>query len=71
MDVKLGSVTAVSFDKDGNVVIFHRCDRVWEQDTFSNNHEFRKRNKGPIRDSTVLALERETGKLVYEWGKNL
>ncbi|XP_037819701.1 peptidyl-alpha-hydroxyglycine alpha-amidating lyase 1 [Lucilia sericata] len=71
MSVKLGSVTAVSFDKAGNVVIFHRCDRVWEQDTFSRNNVFTKRNKGAIRDSTVLALDRETGKLVYDWGKNL
>ncbi|XP_023299626.2 peptidyl-alpha-hydroxyglycine alpha-amidating lyase 1 isoform X1 [Lucilia cuprina] len=71
MNVKLGSVTAVSFDKAGNVVIFHRCDRVWEQDTFSRNNVFTKRNKGAIRDSTVLALARETGKLIYDWGKNL
>uniref|UniRef100_A0A1I8PLY6 peptidylamidoglycolate lyase n=1 Tax=Stomoxys calcitrans TaxID=35570 RepID=A0A1I8PLY6_STOCA len=71
MDVELGSVTAVSFDRAGNVVLFHRCDRIWEQNTFSNDNKFYGRNKGPIRDSTVLALERETGKLVYDWGKNL
>lgn len=71
MNVKLGSVTAVSFDKAGNVVIFHRCDRLWEQDSFLTNNVFNKRKLGPIRDSTVLALDRETGKLVYEWGKNL
>ncbi|KAM7341956.1 peptidyl-alpha-hydroxyglycine-alpha-amidating lyase 1 [Cochliomyia hominivorax] len=71
MNVKLGAVTAVSFDKAGNVVIFHRCDRVWELDTFSRNNVFTKRNKGAIRDSTVLALDRQTGKLVYDWGRNL
>ncbi|XP_073812243.1 peptidyl-alpha-hydroxyglycine-alpha-amidating lyase 1 [Musca autumnalis] len=71
MDVKLGSVTAVSFDKDGNVVMFHRCDRIWDQNTFSLGNVFRQRNKGPIRDSTVLALDRNTGSLVYDWGKNL
>ncbi|XP_005182185.1 peptidyl-alpha-hydroxyglycine alpha-amidating lyase 1 [Musca domestica] len=71
MDVKLGSVTAVSFDKDGHIVLFHRCDRIWDQNTFTLGNVFRQRNKGPIRDSTVLALDRETGNLAYDWGKNL
>ncbi|XP_075165964.1 peptidyl-alpha-hydroxyglycine-alpha-amidating lyase 1 [Haematobia irritans] len=71
MDVELGSVTAVSFDKAGNVVLFHRCDRIWDQNTFSLKNEFLERRKGPIRNNTVLALERNSGKLVYGWGKNL
>lgn len=71
LDVELGSVTAVSLDKAGNVVIFHRCDRVWEVDTFTINNVFTKQRKGPIRESTVLALERQTGELVYDWGRNL
>ncbi|XP_017469341.1 PREDICTED: peptidyl-alpha-hydroxyglycine alpha-amidating lyase 1 [Rhagoletis zephyria] len=69
-DLKLGSVTAVSFDKDGNVVIFHRVDRIWDGYTFIGN-VFKQRKKGPIRDNTVLALERKTGEVVYGWGKNL
>ncbi|KAI9578873.1 peptidyl-alpha-hydroxyglycine alpha-amidating lyase 1 [Glossina fuscipes] len=68
---ELGSVTAVDFDKGGHVVLFHRADHVWTQATFDHNNVYRDREKGPIRSSTVLALDCQTGKLVYEWGKNL
>lgn len=71
LDVQLGAVTAVDFDKDGNVVLFHRVDRVWEQHTFDDQHRFQQQRKGAISDCTVLALDRATGKLIYCWGKNL
>ncbi|XP_004531283.1 peptidyl-alpha-hydroxyglycine alpha-amidating lyase 1 isoform X1 [Ceratitis capitata] len=70
-ELKLGSVSAVSFDREGNVVIFHRVDRIWDGQTFNNNNIFQQRRKGPIRDNTVLALERKTGQVVYGWGKGL
>ncbi|XP_034653614.1 peptidyl-alpha-hydroxyglycine alpha-amidating lyase 1 isoform X1 [Drosophila subobscura] len=69
-NVKLGAVTAVSFDKAGNVVIFHRVDRIWGQDTFDNANQYREKYRGPIRESTVLALEPATGRVQYDWGKN-
>ncbi|XP_033247621.1 peptidyl-alpha-hydroxyglycine alpha-amidating lyase 1-like isoform X2 [Drosophila miranda] len=69
-NVKLGAVTAVSFDKAGNVVIFHRVDRIWSQDTFDNGNQYREKFRGPIRESTVLALEPATGRVQYDWGKN-
>uniref|UniRef100_A0A1A9X3N3 peptidylamidoglycolate lyase n=1 Tax=Glossina brevipalpis TaxID=37001 RepID=A0A1A9X3N3_9MUSC len=71
LPMKLGSVTAVDFDKDGHVVLFHRADHVWTQDTFDLTNSYREIDKGPIRNNTVLALDRQTGKLVYEWGKDL
>ncbi|XP_016968321.1 peptidyl-alpha-hydroxyglycine alpha-amidating lyase 1 isoform X1 [Drosophila biarmipes] len=69
-NVKLGQVTAVSFDKAGNVVIFHRVDRIWGMTTFDNRNQFQEKNRGPIRESTILALEPATGKVQYDWGKN-
>ncbi|XP_016973686.1 peptidyl-alpha-hydroxyglycine alpha-amidating lyase 1 isoform X1 [Drosophila rhopaloa] len=69
-NVKLGAVTAVSFDKAGNVVIFHRVDRIWGQSTFDLKNEFQEQYRGPIRESTILALEPSTGEVQYEWGKN-
>ncbi|EDV37665.2 uncharacterized protein Dana_GF13565, isoform A [Drosophila ananassae] len=69
-NVKLGAVTAVSFDKAGNVVIFHRVDRVWGQNTFDNRNQYTEKFRGPIRESTILALEPQTGKVQYDWGKN-
>ncbi|XP_034477035.1 peptidyl-alpha-hydroxyglycine alpha-amidating lyase 1 [Drosophila innubila] len=69
-DVKLGAVTAVSFDRAGNVVIFHRVNRIWTQRTFDNANVYQERNKGPIKENTVLGLEPDTGNVVYAWGKN-
>ncbi|KAH8290343.1 hypothetical protein KR054_002113 [Drosophila jambulina] len=69
-NVKLGAVTAVSFDKAGNVVIFHRVNRVWGQQTFDNRNIYQEQRLGPIRESTVLALEPATGAVKYDWGKN-
>ncbi|XP_050321248.1 peptidyl-alpha-hydroxyglycine alpha-amidating lyase 1 [Bactrocera neohumeralis] len=70
-ELKLGAVSAVSFDKEGNVVIFHRVDRLWDGNTFNNRNVFQQRKKGPIRANTVLALERKSGHVVYGWGKDL
>jgi len=64
-------VTAVSFDKAGNVVIFHRVDRIWGQTTFDIRNQFQEKYRGPIRESTILALEPATGKVQYDCGKNL
>ncbi|XP_016929420.2 peptidyl-alpha-hydroxyglycine alpha-amidating lyase 1 isoform X3 [Drosophila suzukii] len=69
-NVKLGAVTAVSFDKAGNVVIFHRVDRIWGQTTFDIRNQFQEKYRGPIRESTILALEPATGKVQYDCGKN-
>ncbi|XP_055916821.1 peptidyl-alpha-hydroxyglycine alpha-amidating lyase 1 isoform X2 [Eupeodes corollae] len=70
--IKLGAVTAVSFDKDGHVVIFHRVDRIWSQNTFNlNTNVFQEQYRGPIDQNTILALDRKSGKLVYGWGKNI
>ncbi|XP_055840109.1 peptidyl-alpha-hydroxyglycine alpha-amidating lyase 1 [Episyrphus balteatus] len=70
-NLKLGAVTAVSFDKDGNVVIFHRVNRIWSQTTFNLKNEYQEQSLGPIDQSTVIALDRKTGKVVYDWGKDL
>uniref|UniRef100_A0A0A1XSQ6 peptidylamidoglycolate lyase n=1 Tax=Zeugodacus cucurbitae TaxID=28588 RepID=A0A0A1XSQ6_ZEUCU len=70
-ELKLGAVSAVSFDKEGNVVIFHRVDRIWDGNTFDNQNVFQHARKGPIRDNTILALERKTGHVAYGWGKGL
>ncbi|XP_064543602.1 peptidyl-alpha-hydroxyglycine alpha-amidating lyase 1 isoform X1 [Drosophila montana] len=68
-NVRLGAVTAVSFDKAGNVVIFHRVDRLWDQTTFNTANVYQERSRGPINENTVLGLEPDSGKVLYEWGK--
>lgn len=68
---KLGTVSAVSFDKDGNVVVFHRVDRIWTGRTFNYANLYQEKSLGPITKNTIIAFDRKTGKVVYECGKNL
>lgn len=68
---ELGAVTAVSFDKAGNVVMFHRVDRIWGPETFNKSNVYQEQYRGPIKRNTVLGLEAESGKVLYQWGKNL
>lgn len=68
---KLGSVSAVSFDNDGNVVVFHRGDHVWDDSTFSQENIYLKQNRGPIADNTIVAFNRKSGQVSYEYGRNL
>lgn len=69
--IKLGAVNAVTFDKDGNIVIFHRVDRIWGQNTFDIQNVYQERHLGPIDKNTVIAIDKKTGKSVYEWGKDM
>ncbi|XP_036148477.1 peptidyl-alpha-hydroxyglycine alpha-amidating lyase 2-like [Monomorium pharaonis] len=64
----LGEVSGVAVEPTGNLVIFHRGDRVWNYDTFNKNAEYQEKYRGPIRDNTVLTLDSETGDIIRGWG---
>lgn len=66
----LGAVSAVSFDLSGNIVVFHRADRIWNVNTFNLNI-YADRMLGPIKRNTIIAFNRQNGTIEYEWGKNL
>lgn len=68
---QLGAVSAVAFDASGNVVVFHRAHRIWNAETFDLNNVFTQRNKGVISENTICGFERSSGKILYEWGKDL
>lgn len=68
---QLGSVSAVSFDNNGNVVVFHRGDHVWDGSSFNYGNVYLPRNKGPIAANAIIAFNRKTGDVSYEWGSGL
>uniref|UniRef100_A0A1L8DTV6 peptidylamidoglycolate lyase n=2 Tax=Nyssomyia neivai TaxID=330878 RepID=A0A1L8DTV6_9DIPT len=68
---KMNSISAVSLDREGNAVIFHRAGRVWGQLTFNLDNEFTQTRQPPIPDSTIMAFSRKTGTLRYTLGRNL
>ncbi|XP_043498884.1 peptidyl-alpha-hydroxyglycine alpha-amidating lyase 1 [Polistes fuscatus] len=68
-DLKLRQISAVSLHPNGNIVLFHRGNRSWDQDTFDNENKFDP-NKGPIRQNTILIMDK-SGKKLLQWGKNM
>lgn len=64
-------MSAVSFDNAGNVVVFHRGDHVWDGSTFSDSNVYMPRAKGAIAENTVIAFNRNTGQVSYEWGSGM
>ena len=67
---KLGVVSQVSFDLNGNVVVFHRSGNVWNGGTFNDKNEYQG-ERVPISVNTLIAFNRSTGSVVYEHGKDL
>ncbi|KAK2582671.1 hypothetical protein KPH14_004948 [Odynerus spinipes] len=68
-NLKLGQVSGVSLHPNGNIAVFHRGSRTWDQDTFNNENRFDP-NKGPIKQNTILLLDK-TGKKLLQWGRNM
>ncbi|KAJ9575161.1 hypothetical protein L9F63_025889, partial [Diploptera punctata] len=68
---RLGQLSAVSFDADGNIVVFHRGERVWDGNSFQSNNVFNQRDLGPIAQPTVVVFNTSSGLVVHEWGSNL
>lgn len=59
----LGNPTGIGIDKDKHIVVFHRADRKWEN--------LGSMPREPIQHETILILDKETGKLVSSWGRNM
>ncbi|CAI4227633.1 unnamed protein product [Auanema sp. JU1783] len=69
-DVKIGQVAGLAFQSNGNLIVFHRADRVWNANTFDNYNILL--DKTPIRDNVILVLDvsgREP-KIVHALGKD-
>ncbi|XP_062710310.1 peptidyl-alpha-hydroxyglycine alpha-amidating lyase 1 [Aedes albopictus] len=70
LDRKLGSVSAVAFDAQGNVVVFHRGPVVWNITSFDQLNRYAYIKTGPIVESTLLTFDNDSGDLLNEFGAN-
>ncbi|CAI5439810.1 unnamed protein product [Caenorhabditis angaria] len=66
----LGHVSGLAINKDGNLVAFHRGDRVWDENSFNDAEIFNKALL-PITNSTLVTLDSKTGKIIDEFGADL
>ncbi|KAJ6640957.1 Peptidyl-alpha-hydroxyglycine alpha-amidating lyase 1 [Pseudolycoriella hygida] len=67
---RLGTVSQVSFDLYGNIVVFHRGENVWNALTFNSQNEYQS-GRVPIKDYTLVAFNKTSGEVAYEYGKDL
>uniref|UniRef100_A0A914L920 Peptidylglycine monooxygenase n=1 Tax=Meloidogyne incognita TaxID=6306 RepID=A0A914L920_MELIC len=69
-DIQLGQIAGLTFDQNGNLVVFHRAGRFWNQNTFNENNVFT--DKTPINDPVILIIDvedNEKPKLLAKYGE--
>ncbi|XP_075597071.1 peptidyl-glycine alpha-amidating monooxygenase isoform X10 [Balearica regulorum gibbericeps] len=71
LDLKLGQVSGLALDPENNLVIFHRGDHVWDENSFDSKFVYQQRGLGPIEQNTVLVLNPSNAKLLHSMGKSL
>lgn len=67
-NVTFGQLSAVAFDNDNNIVVFHRGLHVWDEKTFWPNNSYALAGRGPIEADTVVVFSNLTGAYVRSWG---
>ncbi|XP_064358004.1 peptidyl-glycine alpha-amidating monooxygenase-like isoform X3 [Dromaius novaehollandiae] len=71
LNLKLGQVSGLAVDPENNLVIFHRGDHVWDENSFDNKFVYQQRGVGPIEQNTILVLNPSNAQLLHSMGKNL
>lgn len=64
-------MSAVSINIYGQVVVFHRANRVWESSTFTIDNRYFNVHEEPISMPTIAVFNSSTGLIVDQWGQNM
>ncbi|XP_009326993.1 PREDICTED: peptidyl-glycine alpha-amidating monooxygenase isoform X1 [Pygoscelis adeliae] len=71
LDLRLGQVSGLALDPENNLVLFHRGDHVWDENSFDSKFVYQQRGLGPIEQNTILVLNPSNAKLLHSMGKSL
>ncbi|NWY65138.1 AMD monooxygenase, partial [Erithacus rubecula] len=71
LDLKLGQVSGLALDPENNLVVFHRGDHVWDENSFDSKFVYQQRGLGPIEQNTIIVLNPRNAKLLHSTGKSL
>lgn len=71
LKLKLGQVSGLALDPNDNLVIFHRGNHVWDENSFDRNFVYQARGIGAIEESTILTVSPNTSTILRSTGKNL
>ena len=65
----MGQIAGVTTDKQGNIYVFHRADRVWDGSSFDFNGVIRNTDK-PIATNTIVIYNKD-GQIIRQLGRNM
>lgn len=68
-EVVIGQVGGVATDKQGNVYVFHRGERVWNGLSFDQYHVFQQKNR-PIKANCIVVYN-SAGQVIRQFGKDM
>lgn len=68
-EVVIGQVGGVATDKQGNVYVFHRGERVWNGLSFDQYHVFQEKNR-PIKANCIVVYN-SAGQVIRQFGKDM
>ncbi|KAM9329356.1 peptidyl-glycine alpha-amidating monooxygenase [Gastrophryne carolinensis] len=71
LKLKLGQVSGLALDPNNNLVIFHRGNHVWDENSFDRNFVYQERGIGPIEESTIVVVNPNSSAIVQTTGKNM
>ncbi|XP_032873263.1 peptidyl-glycine alpha-amidating monooxygenase isoform X3 [Amblyraja radiata] len=69
-ELKLGQVSGVALDSKNNLVIFHRGNHVWDENSFDRKHIYQPQGIGPIPYNTILTLDPASADVLNAVGVN-
>ncbi|KAE8284730.1 Peptidyl-glycine alpha-amidating monooxygenase B [Larimichthys crocea] len=69
--LQLGQVSGLALDTNSNLVIFHRGDHHWGEDSFNSQARYQQRSLGPIQQSTILVVDPAKGNILKASGRNM
>ncbi|KYO48763.1 peptidyl-glycine alpha-amidating monooxygenase isoform X8 [Alligator mississippiensis] len=71
INIKLGQVSGLALDPEYNLVLFHRGDHVWDENSFDSRFVYQQRGLGPIEQNTILVIDPSNAAVLHSTGKNL
>lgn len=71
VNLRIGQVSGLALDPNNNLVIFHRGDHLWDENSFDRKFVYQQRGIGPIEESTILVVNPNSSAILQSTGKNL
>ncbi|KAI6182933.1 Peptidylamidoglycolate lyase [Aphelenchoides bicaudatus] len=69
--LNIGHATGVAVNKDGQLVVFHRAGRVWDEFSFNEKTNVFNKSLDALHNATITVLDPTSGQILGEFGQGL